>query len=61
LFFIFIFESVVDSSSGYQIIHHDTICKEDKVLIRWTFTGLLKKEMLGIRPSDEPVLTIENC
>jgi hypothetical protein len=30
-------------------------------LIRWTFTGMLKKEMLGIRPSDEPVLTIENC
>jgi predicted ester cyclase len=53
--FLFLFESVVDSSSGYQIIHHDTICKEDKVLIRWTFTGVLKKEMLGIRPSDEPV------
>jgi predicted SnoaL-like aldol condensation-catalyzing enzyme len=46
---------VVDSSSGYQIIHHDTISKGDKVLIRWTFTGILKKEMLGIRPSDEPV------
>jgi predicted SnoaL-like aldol condensation-catalyzing enzyme len=46
---------VVDSSSGYQIIHHDTISKGDKVLIRWTFTGMLKKEMLGIRPSDEPV------
>ena len=36
---------VVDSSSGYQIIHHDTISKGDKVLIRWTFTGMLKKEM----------------
>jgi predicted SnoaL-like aldol condensation-catalyzing enzyme len=46
---------VVDSSSGYQIIHHDTISKGDKVLIRWTFTGMLKKEMLGISPSDEPV------
>jgi predicted SnoaL-like aldol condensation-catalyzing enzyme len=46
---------VADSSSGYQIIHHDTISKGDKVLIRWTFTGLVKKEMLGIRPSDEPV------
>jgi predicted SnoaL-like aldol condensation-catalyzing enzyme len=46
---------VVDSSSGYQIIHHETISKGDKVLIRWTFTGMLKKEMLGIRPSDEPV------
>ena len=39
---------VVDSSS-------DTISKGDKVLIRWTFTGMLKKEMLGIRPSSEPV------
>jgi predicted SnoaL-like aldol condensation-catalyzing enzyme len=46
---------VVDSSSGYQIIHHDTISKGDNVLIRWTYTGMLKKEMLGISPSDEPV------
>jgi predicted SnoaL-like aldol condensation-catalyzing enzyme len=46
---------VVDSSSEYQITHHDTISKGDKVLIRWTFTGTLKKEMLGIRPSSEPV------
>jgi predicted SnoaL-like aldol condensation-catalyzing enzyme len=46
---------VVDSSSGYQIVHHDTISKGDKVSIRWTFTGMLKKEMLGIRPSDKPV------
>jgi hypothetical protein len=42
---------VVDSSSGYQITHHDTISKEDKVLIRWTFTGMLKKEMLGNAPA----------
>ena len=46
---------VVDSSPGYQIMHHDTISKGDKVLIRWTFTGMLKKEMLGIRPSDKPI------
>jgi predicted SnoaL-like aldol condensation-catalyzing enzyme len=46
---------VVDSSSEYQLTHHDTISKGDKVLIRWTFTGMLKKEMLGIRPSSEPV------
>ena len=43
---------VVESSSGYQITHHDTISKGDKVLIRWTFTGMVKKEMLGIIPSD---------
>jgi len=47
--------SVIDSSSRFQLIHHDTISKADKVLIRWTFTGMLKKEMLGIPPSSEPV------
>ena len=46
---------VVDSSSGYQITHHDIISKGNKVMIRWTFTGMLKKEMLGIHPSGEPV------
>ena len=46
---------VVDSSSGYQITHHETISKGDKVLIRWTFTGMVKKEMLGISPSNKPV------
>jgi predicted SnoaL-like aldol condensation-catalyzing enzyme len=46
---------VVESSSGYQIIHHDTISKGDKVLIRWTFTGMIKKEMLGIPPSNDHV------
>ena len=46
---------VVDSSSGYQIIHHETISKGDKVMIRWTFTSMLKKEILGISPSDEPI------
>ena len=46
---------VVDSSSEYQIVHHDTISKGDKVLIRWTYTGMVKKEMLGISPSAKPV------
>jgi predicted SnoaL-like aldol condensation-catalyzing enzyme len=46
---------VVDSSSEYQITHHDTISKGDTVMIRWTFTGMVKKEMLGIIPSDKPV------
>src|SRR6187397_1881016 len=41
---------VAESSPEYQIIHHDTISNGDKVLIRWTFTGMLKKEMLGIQP-----------
>jgi predicted SnoaL-like aldol condensation-catalyzing enzyme len=46
---------VAESSPEYQIIHHDTISNGDKVLIRWTFTGMLKKEMLGIQPSGEPI------
>ena len=50
------FASLVgESSPEFQIIHHDTISKGDKVMIRWTFTGVIKKEMLGIPPSSEPV------
>ena len=46
---------VADSSPKYEIVHHDTLSRGDKVLIRWTFTGILKKEMLGIPPSEKPV------
>jgi predicted SnoaL-like aldol condensation-catalyzing enzyme len=46
---------IVDSSPGHQLTHNDTISKGDKVLIRWTFSGILKKEMLGIPASDKPV------
>jgi predicted SnoaL-like aldol condensation-catalyzing enzyme len=50
------FASLVgESSPEFRIIHHDTISNVDKVMIRWTFTGVLKKEMLGIQPSGEPV------
>ena len=50
------FASLVgESSPEFQIIHHDTISNGDKVMIRWTFTGVLKKEILGIQPSGEPV------
>jgi predicted SnoaL-like aldol condensation-catalyzing enzyme len=31
---------VVDSCPGHQFTHHETISKGDKVLIRWTFTGI---------------------
>src|ERR1044072_4949787 len=31
---------VVDSCPGHQLTHHETISKGDKVLIRWTFTGI---------------------
>jgi predicted SnoaL-like aldol condensation-catalyzing enzyme len=47
--------SVADSSVVYEIIHHDTISTGDKVLIRWTYIGTLKKDLLGIPPSDKPV------
>ena len=46
---------VADSSPKYEIVHHDTLSSGDKVLIRWTFTGILKKEMFGIPPSEKPV------
>jgi predicted SnoaL-like aldol condensation-catalyzing enzyme len=46
---------VADSAPGYHVVHDDTISKGDKVMIRWTFTGVIKKEMLGIPPSSEPV------
>ena len=41
---------VVDSSSEYQIVHHDAISKGDKVTIRWTFTGVIKKRDVRHKP-----------
>jgi predicted SnoaL-like aldol condensation-catalyzing enzyme len=32
---------VVDCSPGHYFTHHETISKGDRVLIRWTFTGIL--------------------
>jgi predicted SnoaL-like aldol condensation-catalyzing enzyme len=46
---------VLDSLAAAQFTHHDTISKGDRVLIRWTLTGVPKKEMLGVRPSDKPI------
>src|SRR5919202_954311 len=46
---------VAESVPGYHVVHDDTISKGDKVMIRWTFTGVIKKEMLGILSSNEPV------
>ncbi|HJT48914.1 MAG TPA: ester cyclase [Nitrososphaeraceae archaeon] len=47
---------VVDSCPGYQITHHETISKGDKVLIRWTFTGIPKKNFLGVSASEKPII-----
>ena len=46
---------VVDSLSGHQFIHHDTISKGDKVLIRWTLVGIPKRDFLGVSASDKPI------
>ena len=46
---------VVDSCPGHQFTHHETISKGDRVLIRWTFTGIPKKDFLGVSASDEPI------
>jgi predicted SnoaL-like aldol condensation-catalyzing enzyme len=46
---------VVDSCPGHQITHHETISKGDKVLIRWTFTGIPKKDFLGVSASEKPI------
>lgn len=41
---------VMDSCPGHQFTRHETISKGDKVLIRWTFTGIAKKDFLGVWP-----------
>src|SRR6185437_7631818 len=46
---------IADNTTEFRIMHHDIISKGDKVLIRWTFSGILEKEMLGIHPSDNLV------
>ena len=33
-------------------MHHETISKGDKVLIRWTFSCILEKEIFGLHPSN---------
>jgi predicted SnoaL-like aldol condensation-catalyzing enzyme len=46
---------VVDSLPRHQFTHHETISKGDKVLIRWTLTGILKRDFLGVSASDKPI------
>ena len=46
---------VAESCPGHQFTHHDTISKGDKVLILWTFTGVAKRDFLGIPASDKPI------
>jgi predicted SnoaL-like aldol condensation-catalyzing enzyme len=46
---------VVDSCPGHQFTHHETISKGDRVLIRWTFTGIPKKDFLGVSAREKPI------
>jgi predicted SnoaL-like aldol condensation-catalyzing enzyme len=46
---------VIDSCLGHQFTHHETISKGDKVLIRWTFTGIPKRDFLGVSASAKPI------
>jgi steroid delta-isomerase-like uncharacterized protein len=47
--------AAIDSMPDIKITHDDTISKGDKVLIRWTLTGTVKKELFGIPASDKLV------
>jgi len=46
---------VVDSLTGYQFTHHEAISKGDKVLIRWTLTGILKRDFLGVSARNKSI------
>jgi steroid delta-isomerase-like uncharacterized protein len=50
--------AVIEAMPDRQITHDDTIAKGDKVMIRWTMTGTIKRELFGISPSDKPTSMI---
>ena len=50
--------AVIDSMPDRKIIHDDIVTKGDKVLIRWTMTGTLKKEIFGLQPSEKSATII---
>lgn len=50
--------SVIDAMPDRQITHDDTIAVGDKVMIRWTMTGTVKRELFGISPSSIPTAII---
>ncbi len=49
---------VIDSVPDLRIVHDDTISENDKVMIRWTITGTVKKELFGIPASDKPITVV---
>jgi steroid delta-isomerase-like uncharacterized protein len=50
--------AAIDSMPDLKITHDDTISKGDKVIIRWTMTGTVKKDLFGIPASDKPATII---
>jgi hypothetical protein len=50
------FPGVVYSLPGHQFPHHGTISIGEKVLIRWTLTGIPKRDFLGVSASDKPII-----
>jgi steroid delta-isomerase-like uncharacterized protein len=50
--------SVIESVPDRTITHDDTISKGDRVLIRWTMTGTLKKELFGMPATDKGITLI---
>ena len=48
------FLGVVYSLPGHQFRHHGTISTGE--LIRWTLTGIPKRDFLGVSASDKPVI-----
>jgi steroid delta-isomerase-like uncharacterized protein len=49
---------VIDSMPDLRIMHNDTISENDKVMIRWTITGTVKKELFGIPASDKTITVV---
>jgi hypothetical protein len=47
---------VVYSLPGHQFPDHGTISIGEKVLIRWTLTGIPKRDFLGVSASDKPII-----
>jgi steroid delta-isomerase-like uncharacterized protein len=50
--------SVIESVPDRTITHDDTIAKGDRVLIRWTMSGTLKKELFGMPATDKGITLI---
>jgi predicted ester cyclase len=49
---------VIDSMPDLRIMHDDTISENDKVMIRWTITGTVKKELFGIPASNKTITVV---